>query len=236
MARTLAALTLALSAGACAVNPNSNISEFAERTSAHSFEVFDGALASGDALVLPVVHDQQTTGPSCGAHVLASVINYWRRTEAITGREIFEAAPPASAAGYSMAELVALAQAQGLLASAVRLSEDAVIAELERGRPVLVPLRLPEIYLQQRTLPGEGVPLLGLARNSVIHRAGRFAEFGDMGMVDHYMLVVGYEADTLVVVEPIVGYRTISREKLARYRRAFGDAAIVFSGRARPAD
>src|SRR5262249_28189603 len=139
------------------------------------------------------------------------------------------ASPPASPSGYSMAELVSLAQAQGLLASAVRLPEGAVVDELEHGRPVLVPVRLPLVYIQSRSLPGESIPLVGLVRNLLLDRAGRLSEFGHMGMVDHYLLVVGHEADTLVVVEPILGYRTISREKLERYRRAFDDAAIVFS-------
>jgi hypothetical protein len=48
-------------------------------------------------------------------------------------------------------------------------------------------------------------------------------------MVDHYLLVAGYDEQTFVVVEPVMGYRTISFSKLARYRAAFGNAAIVFS-------
>ena len=233
MTRRLAGLALALTAGACAVSPYSHVSAFAEHTDANSFELFDGSLSSTEALVLPVAHDRQTQGPSCGAHVLASVINYWRQAPTVTGREIFEANPPASDAGYSMAELVTLAQTRGLLASAVRLSEENVVEELERGRPVLVPVRLPVIYIQQRALPGGNIPIVGFVRSSLINRAGRFSELGDLGMVDHYLLVVGYEDNTLVIVEPVMGYRTISNERLARYRIAFDDAAIVFSRRPR---
>lgn len=231
MAPRLAAITLALSAGACAVSPYSDVSEFSERTGANSFELFDRELTPARALVLPVVHDQQTQGPSCGAHALASVLSYWSRAAGVTGREIFEANPPANGAGYSMAELVALAQERGLLASAVRLPEDVMVEELEHGRPVLVPVRLPAIYIQRRALPGGDVPLIGIARNSLLNRTGRFAELSNLGMVEHYLLVVGYEDDTFVVVEPILGYRTIRSEKLRRYRSAFGSAAIVFSGR-----
>jgi hypothetical protein len=32
-----------------------------------------------------------------------------------------------------------------------------------------------------------------------------------------------------VVMEPVMGLRTISAERLARYREPFGNAAIVFS-------
>jgi len=231
MLRGSAAIALALSASACAISPYSNVTAFAERTNANSFESSDRAEISAEALVLPVVHDQQVEGASCGAHALASVVNYWRRSPALTGREIFHASPPANEAGYSMAELVDLAQAQGLLASAVRLPADAIIQELERGRPVLVPVRLPVSYIQRRALPGAHLPLIGTMGKAVLSRASRLSGLGSHGMVDHYLLVVGYEGDTLVVVEPVLGYRTISNARLAGYRSAFGDAAIVFSSR-----
>lgn len=222
-------LAVAACTAGCAVRPYSDVSAFAGRTGANSFEVFGRDLDASEALVLPVVHDRQTTGPSCGAHALASVINYWQETPAVTGTEIYAATPPASATGYSMAELMQLAQANGLLASAVRMPGEGLVAELERGRPVLVPVRLPAVYIQQRTLPGSSLPLVGTLRNSVIDRAAWVSEQGDTGLVDHYLLVAGHEGDTFVVVEPVRGYRTISREKLARYRAAFSEAAIVFS-------
>nr|WP_241735699.1 papain-like cysteine protease family protein [Aquisalinus flavus] len=227
--RGLAVLALAAGAVGCAITPSSDVSTFAERTAANSFEVFDRLVTPEQALVLPVVHDRQTQGPACGAHALASVVNYWQGGQTVTGREIFSETPPARETGYSMAELVALAQAQGLLASPVRLAEGAVIEELERGRPVLVPVRLPAVYIQHRVLPGGDIPLVGMVRNAVIDRAGYVSELGGMGMVAHYLVVVGHDEDRIVVVEPIGGYRTISSRKLERYRRAFGDAAIVFS-------
>lgn len=229
MLRELAALALMAGVAGCAVTPSSDVSAFAERTDANSFEVFDREVTPAQALVLPVVHDRQTQGPACGAHALASVVNYWQDGQAVAGRDIYVETPPAHEAGYSMAELVALAQARGLLASAVRLPEASVIEELEQGRPVLVPVRLPSVYIQQRVLPGGGVPVIGLVRNAAIDRAGRVSELGGVGLVDHYLVVVGHDDDRFVVVEPIRGYRTIGRRKLERYRRAFGNAAIVFS-------
>lgn len=223
------ALALAMLASACAVTPNSDVTAFAQGTGENSFEVLDRSLTSPEALVLPVVHDRQTAGPSCGAHVLASVVNYWRGPDTLSGQALYASTPPASPAGYSMAEIMALARANGLVSSAVRLSDEQIIAELERGRPVLVPVRLPSIYVQQRSLPGGEVPILGFARNSLIYRAGRVSEWTGLTMVDHYLLVVGYEGDTFVVIEPVMGYRTIRAPKLARYRRHFEDAAMVFS-------
>lgn len=224
----LGALALALTCAACAVNPNRDLDTFAARTGANSFEVRNRRLAN-EALVLPVVQDRQTEGPSCGAHVLASVINYWRGAGAADGAALFRTTPPANAAGYSMAELITLAQENGLQASAVRLSQDDIIRELEHGRPVLTPVRLPSIYVQQRQLPGGEAPVFGFARNALIYRAGRVSEWTGLAVVDHYVLVAGYEGETFVVLEPVMGLRTISFTRLARYRGAFGDAAIVFS-------
>jgi hypothetical protein len=232
----LTALVFAVCAAGCAISPNSDLAAFAQRSGANSFEVFDRRLKSSQALVLPVVHDRQTEGPSCGAHAIASVVNYWSGAGTLSGQALYRESPPANAGGYSMAELVALARNHGLLASAVRLSEDAVIRELESGRPVLAPVRLPSVYVQQRTWPGGGIPVVGAARNTLINRAGRASEWTRLAMVDHYLLLAGYEEDTFVVVEPVMGYRTISSSKLARYRRAFGDAAIVFSAAAQLAE
>lgn len=226
----LNALLLALSAGACALTPTTDVNAFARSSGSNSFEVVDRDLETGHALVLPVVHDRQTSGPSCGAHALASVVNYWRGPDTLSGEALYHETPPRSPSGYSMAELMALAQQSGLLASAVRLSDQQIVQELERGRPVLVPVRLPSIYVQQRQLPGGDLPIIGLVRNSIIYRAGRVSEWTNLALVDHYLLVVGYEDDTFVVVEPVMGYRTISFDKLNRYREHFEDAALVFSG------
>ncbi|PZO55677.1 MAG: hypothetical protein DCF16_02060 [Alphaproteobacteria bacterium] len=219
---------LSLCVAGCALSPNSTIDEFADNSGSNSFEVFDRR-ASPSALVLAVEHDRQTRGPSCGAHALASVVNYWRGPGTLTGDALYHDHPPADGAGYSMTELLTLARAQNLLASAVAMPQQGLIRELEAGRPVLVPVRLPSIYVQQRTLPGGDIPIVGIARNTLIYRAARTSEVGNLAMVNHYLLVVGYDEERFIVVEPVMGYRTISADKLERYRRAFQDAAIVFS-------
>ncbi len=227
------ALLLSFCLAACATTPTSDVDAFASRTDGNSFEPFRGRVDGPSALVLPVVHDQQIDGAACGAHALASVVNYWRGAGTVTGAGIFAASPPANAErGYSLAEMTALASAQGLVASSVRLNLPDLIRELESGRPVLVPVRLPSIYVQNRSLPGTDARPLSLARGLVMERVGRVSEFTALALVDHYLLLVGYDRDRFVVVEPVMGYRTISFERLARYRRSFDDAAVVFSAAA----
>jgi hypothetical protein len=162
--------------------------------------------------------------------VLASVVNYWRGAGTVGGAAIFSQTPPANVeTGYSIAELAALAGRHGLMASPVRLNLPDLIRELENGRPVLLPVRVPSIYVQQRALPGSERPAVGRAAGFAMERVGRMSEMTNLALVNHYVLLVGYDRDRAVVVEPVMGYRTISFERLARYRRPFNDAAIVFS-------
>lgn len=219
---------LALGLAACATTPTANINTFAERSADNSFEAFDRSVES-NALVLPVVHDRQTSRVSCGAHALASIINYWQGAETASGAAIYAAEPPGDERGYSLAELTQLAHEHGLMASSVRLDRLGLVRELEAGRPVLVPVRVPAIYVEGRTLPGANEPVVGLANSLFSQRAGAISEFTRLGLVDHYVVVVGYDSDRIVVVEPVMGYRTISYARLERYRENSGDAALVIS-------
>lgn len=224
----IAAVLLTLSA--CAIHPNTDPAGFASRTSSNSFEMFSGGVSPPQTLLLPVQHDQQINGAACGAHALASAVNYWRGAGTISGNDIFSAAPPADKkAGYSMAELQALAQSQNLVSSAVRLPSAGLKAELEAGRPVLVPVQVPSIFVQTWQLPGANVPVLGLPAGLITSRAAWLSEKTGSNLLNHYVLVSGYEEDTFIVMEPVMGLRTISAERLARYRQPFGDAAIVLS-------
>lgn len=228
-ARLLAAACFGLMATGCAVSPTADLDAFAADQTANSFELFDRSVDTETTLVLPLVQDPQTSGPSCGAHALASVVNYWNGPAALDGEALYRERPPENASGYSMSELMDIAGDNGLLASAVRLSETDLIEELERGRPVLAPVRLPSVYVQQRTLPGARTPVVSFARHTLIQRTARASEWSRFLMVDHYLLLAGYDGDTFVVVEPVMGFRTIKAETLARYRAPFRDAAIVFS-------
>ena len=222
------AAALALFISGCAVTPVPDVNSFAEDSANNSFEVFDRRMA-GNALVLPVVHDRQTNGASCGAHALASVINYWRGPGTADGNTIYTSTPPVNTAGYSIAEVMTLARANGLIASGVRLDDAGIVRELESGRPVLVAVRLPSIYVQNRTYPGANAPVLGFVGSVLSYRVGQVSQFTGLEMVDHYLLVVGYDDERWVVVEPVMGYRTISRDKLERYRAPFENASVVFS-------
>ncbi len=224
----IAAVSLTLSA--CATHPSTDPASFAGRTTNNSFEMFGGAVSPPETLLLPVEHDQQIDGAACGAHALASLVNYWNGPDTVSGNAIFSANPPADPkAGYSMAELTRLADAQNLVSSAVRLPDSGLKAELEAGRPVLVPVEVPSIFVQTWQLPGANVPVIGFPASLITSRAAWLSETTGSNLLNHYVLVAGYDGDTFIVMEPVMGLRTISAERLARYRAPFGNAAIVFS-------
>lgn len=226
----MAAAALAFGVSACATIPSASPGAFAGRSGANSFEFFDRVVDPPSTLLMPVVHDRQSNSVACGAHALASVTNYWLGPGHVSGADIFSSTPPADMqAGYSMAEIVTLAGAQGLLASAARLHPGDILRELEAGRPVLVPVRIPSVFVQGWQLPGANIPVLGFPAALVISRSAQLSEMTGQGMLNHYVLIAGHDGDTFVILEPVMGLRTISAERLARYREAFGNAAIVFS-------
>ncbi|MEQ9507203.1 MAG: hypothetical protein RLO80_13150 [Hyphomonas sp.] len=229
MKRPSICVALALALSACAIHPVPDPSAFAAGTGQNSFELFDAKVDPPATLLLPVTHDQQQDGAACGAHALASVINYWKSGGKVSGAALFAADPPAAPDGYSMAEVMALAKANDLLASAVRLPAEGLLAELEAGRPVMVPVEVPSVYVQPWQLPGTNVPVLGLPAEFVTSRTAWLSERLNRAMLNHYVIIAGYEGDTFVVMEPVMGLRTISAERLTRYRAPFGNAAIVFS-------
>src|SRR6185312_10474036 len=100
----------------------------------------------------------------------------------------------------------------------------------EAGRPVLVPVLVPAVFVANRSAPGENAPVVGLVSRNFVGRVGWVLEHTNLGMVSHYLVVVGYDAHRFAVVEPVRGYRTITFDRLERYRRPYADAALVLSG------
>lgn len=228
-AGVLAAALLCLTG--CAVAPVHNMQEFAARPVANSFETINRPPVKSEAIVLDLTLDQQVERVSCGAHVLASVINYWHPELAVDGSEMFAAEPPQNTeVGYSMAELVSLASRNGPQAFGVRLQEEQLKREVSSGRPVLVPLHVPYVFVQNITLFDPDFVPVGNLKNRFLNRLARMSVWTDMGLLDHYALVVGYDEEKFVLLDPLLGYRTISYGKLEKYRKEFNDAAIVFSG------
>lgn len=214
----------------CAIRPTPTLNDFARHGGENSFEAANRRVPA-DAVVLDVPFDHQENAVACGAHVLASLVRYWRPEAASeTGEAIFERTPPFDLkTGYSLAELIKLAHGEGLEAFGVKLQDEAVTAEIDKGRPVLAPLELPTVWIQTRTFFDPDFQPAGAIKEIAIGRIGSMSRKLNLAMGGHYVLIVGYSKDLFVLMDPIMGYRTIGRAHLEQFRKRYEDAALVFS-------
>lgn len=187
-------------------------------------------MVAAETIILDVEFDRQNDRVSCGAHVLSSVVSYWFQDSEISGQSIFQLHPPLDPkSGYSMAQIIALAREHNLHAFGVRLTEARIRDEVTSGRPVLVPLRAPYVYLQSVTLFDPDLVPVGNLKNRLLNRIGLIHEWTGTNLLDHYVLVVGFDKSKFVLLDPVMGYRTISAKRFRRYRKPFENAAIAFS-------
>ena len=128
-----------------------------------------------------------------------------------------------------MGELIDIAHNHKLKAFGVRLNDDRVKVEINAGRPVIIPVQIPYVFLQSRTLFDPDFVPVGNLKNRFLNRLALVHQWTDTNLLDHYVLVVGFDDTKFVLLDPIMGYRTISAEKLSSYREPFENAAIVFS-------
>lgn len=231
LCRTFGAVFAALvSCAACAVTPTYTASDFANNPTRNSFLSFNRTPDKDRTVVLDVELDMQTSRVSCGAHALSSILNYWQSAPKASGQSLYLSVPPTNPdVGYSMGELIDIAHNHKLKAFGVRLNDDRVKVEINAGRPVIIPVQIPYVFLQSRTLFDPDFVPVGNLKNRFLNRLALVHQWTDTNLLDHYVLVVGFDDTKFVLLDPIMGYRTISAEKLSSYREPFENAAIVFS-------
>lgn len=216
------------------VNPDR--AAFAAAPSRNAVPRSDVQLDAGSTLLLDLRLDRQRASNSCGAHAVASVVDYWTRARppvgsraSKTGTEIYVSDPPAAEAGYDLSEMVELLEGAGLVAVAVGTSLDGVRRELDVGRPVIARVSLSAGYLATLRIFDPRTPLLGAMESHVVDLAARLVEPLPVSRLDHYWVVIGYDADRLIVLDPAIGIRAV---QTAAFERAFalGGRLAVISG------
>lgn len=233
--RASALLLGVLSLTACvSASVNADRAAFAQAPSRNAIPPGSVTLRPAEMLLLDARLDRQVAGNGCGAHAVASLIDYWIRAAPsgdaramVTGAELYARTPPAGAAGYTLAEMAALIEAAGLSALVVNASPDALKAELEAGRPAIVRVSLPAALVRPATVfPGE-TPLLSGVETRAFALTSRMA--GE-GRLDHYWLLIGFDGERMVVLDPAMGIRSVSA---AEFEAAFdggGRLAVVSGG------
>ena len=181
------------------------------------------AAAHDDAFkYCPLESVRQTSEKSCGIAALASVMSYWE-TEA-DAAELEEKYPAGSDNGYPLLQLRRIAIKEGLIAFALTMKDrplDQIAEQLENGRPVIVPVRLPRGRYFGRELP-------------VVGRLDATTVNADKTLVGsnwkhHYVVIFGQSDDQLLLMDPAYGIVKISKADFNLYWSAEKNAALLCS-------
>lgn len=223
---------------ACASVPvNADRAAFAAAPSRNAVPRAAVRLVPASTLLLDVRLDRQMGSNSCGAHAVAAVVDYWNRADppsptrpVPTGLDIHAATPPAAPAGYSLSEVVDLLESAGMVAAAVGSTPDAIRAELAAGRPAIARVSVSAGYLATIRLFAEDAPLVGDVESMAADVTARLLEPLTAARIDHYWVVVGHDAEHMIVLDPALGIRAVGNAAFARAFGRGGSLAVVVGG------
>lgn len=140
----------------------------------------------------------QSNARSCGAAVVASALSYWGINS--TEKEILERHPPEHKLGYSLGHLRDILEANGLKAFTVPGNVNGLYMEIGKGRPVIIPIRLP--FTSTNQLFGMTPWFLRTLLNRISPET------------NHFVVVVGLSDDEVMLADPADGVRIIGKQDL----------------------
>lgn len=170
----------------------------------------------------PVESVRQPSEKSCGIAALASVMNYWEQDADVEALE--KKYPAESENGYPLIQLRRIAIREGLIAFALTMKDrplDQISEQLENGRPVITPVRLPRGRYFGRDLP-------------VVGRLDATTVNPDKNLIGenwkhHYVVIFGQSDDQFLLMDPAYGIVKISKGEFISYWSAEKNAALLCS-------
>lgn len=224
--------------GGCGTVPvNADRAAFAALPSRNAVPRAPVTIDPANTVLLDVRLDRQVAVNGCGAHAVAAVVNYWMQVDrervrgpAPRGIDIYAGSPPTAEAGYSLADVVALLERQGLVAVVVTTTVAGVRDEVDAGRPAIVRVSLPAAYLRTAALFPTETPVAGPIEAAANDLSGRILEPVSIARLDHYWIVMGYDAGRVIVLDPALGIRAIERAAFERAFQRGGTLAVVIGG------
>lgn len=177
-----------------------------------SFEKFTAKHAGAD--ILPVAFVKQRDPADCGAAALTSVGRYWG-ADIATGSIFKQWAPANRSFGYSIAELRAASEKVGLESSRLLEQPDYVLGLVGDGMPVIAPIAKP--YERD---------VFDFMLSSMLSRLIVEAFVGgEEPTINHYVVVLGADAQLVYLLDPQNGYRTVTR---AEFLDQWSDLTLKF--------
>ena len=162
--------------------------------------------------LLSIEPEKQLTEYSCGAAVLTSTMRYWHVT--VDQAELLKEKPPGSPQhGYSLSELKEMAKTHHFAAFAYRSDIQDIKQQLDAGRPLVVALVVDSTYINDTGLLGMGL--------------GKWVQQMLSPSYRHYVIVIGYDETQLVLMDPVLGIKTVQQSDFLRLWHKLGNAALL---------
>lgn len=159
----------------------------------------------------------QASETDCGPACLLAVMQYWQAHHSQT--EGAEEHLPHSATGYSLSELKDIATDQGLKAYIIAMQDaprESLKEQIRKGRPVICAVQRPLRIGRARY-----IPILGQ-----ILQAG-VSHFGPK--TNHFVVVMGVSDRRVLLMDPAVGYDSVSWKKFQRSWSKMKYATLLLS-------
>lgn len=164
-----------------------------------------------EAIISRVNFVEQIDQTGCGAAVLSSVMAYWGISKSYD--YIISKYPQRSELGYTLGELKQIASQQGLLSFSLIMNETNLIKQLEKGRPIIVPVK---VFLSKfyEYLPNF-TPFLGALKFS------------------HYLVIFGFDNAGYWIMNPASGYSYLERDEFLKMWKEHKNAGLLISEKAK---
>ena len=160
---------------------------------------------------------RQANKTDCGPACLLAVMQYW---EAYPLRSVgAEKFLPYSATGYSLSELKDVAVDQGLKAYIIAMRDgprERLEEQIRKGRPVICAVRRPV-----RIGPARYIPILGQLFQAGVSRFGP--------KTNHFVVVMGISCRRVLLMDPAVGFTSVSWQKFERSWSEMKYATLLLS-------
>ncbi len=159
----------------------------------------------------------QASKTDCGPACLLAVMQYWEAHP--LQAESAEKLLPHSATGYSLSELKEVAVDRGQKAYIIAMRDgprERLKDQIRKGRPVICAVQRPV-----RIGPARYIPILGQALQAGV------SHFGPK--TNHFVVVMGISHRRVLLMDPAVGYDSVSWQKFERSWSEMKYATLLLS-------
>ena len=171
----------------------------------------------GDYTYCELEGKRQATKTDCGPVCLLTVMQYWEAySPQSVGAQTFL---PPSTTGYSLSELKDVAVDHGLKAYVIAMRDgprEHLEEQIRKGRPIICAVERPV-----RIGPARYIPILGQVVQAGVSRFGP--------KTNHFVVVMGISCRRVLLMDPAVGFTSVSWQKFERSWSEMKYATLLLS-------